>query len=140
MKERMFFIMAIFPERINVVTLYDDNNNAVQLEKFYLILLADLDAEDANEGKWVVLEGRQSVINYLTGEFYNGIDPLKSYILTGNIRLGNEVSVYSFLRAMLNRPDVETSISLDELDEYASSVHKNVDLNALFIKETRSKN
>lgn len=140
MKERMFFIMAIFPERINVVTLYDDNNNAVQLEKFYLILLADLDAEDANEGKWVVLEGRQSVINYLSGEFYNGIDPLKSYILTGNIRLGNEVSVYSFLRAMLNRPDVETSISLDELDEYASSVHKNVDLNALFIKETRSKN
>lgn len=132
--------MAIFPERINVVTLYDDNNNAVQLEKFYLILLADLDAEDANEGKWVVLEGRQSVINYLSGEFYNGIDPLKSYILTGNIRLGNEVSVYSFLRAMLNRPDVETSISLDELDEYASSVHKNVDLNALFIKETRSKN
>ena len=140
MKERMFFIMAIFPERINVVTLYDDNNNAVQLEKFYLILLADLDAEDANEGKWVVLEGRQSVINYLSGEFYNGIDPLKSYILTGNIRLGNEVSVYSFLRAMLTRPDVETSISLDELDEYASSVHKNVDLNALFIKETRSKN
>ena len=140
MKERMFFIMAIFPERINVVTLYDDNNNAVQLEKFYLILLADLDAEDANEGKWVVLEGRQSVINYLSGEFYNGIDPLKSYILTGNIRLGNEVSVYSFLRAMLNRPDVETSISLDELDEYASNVHKNVDLNALFIKETRSKN
>ena len=140
MKERMFFIMAIFPERINVVTLYDDNNNAVQLEKFYLILLADLDAEDANEGKWVVLEGRQSVINYLSGEFYNGIDPLKSYILTGNIRLGNEVSVYSFLRAMLARPDVETSISLDELDEYASSVHKNVDLNALFIKETRSKN
>lgn len=140
MKERMFFIMAIFPERINVVTLYDDNNNAVQLEKFYLILLADLDAEDANEGKWVVLEGRQSVINYLSSEFYNGIDPLKSYILTGNIRLGNEVSVYSFLRAMLNRPDVETSISLDELDEYASSVHKNVDLNALFIKETRSKN
>ena len=132
--------MAIFPERINVVTLYDDNNNAVQLEKFYLILLADLDAEDANEGKWVVLEGRQSVINYLSGEFYNGIDPLKSYILTGNIRLGNEVSVYSFLRAMLNRPDVETSISLDELDEYSSSVHKNVDLNALFIKETRSKN
>ena len=132
--------MAIFPERINVVTLYDDNNNAVQLEKFYLILLSDLDAEDANEGKWVVLEGRQSVINYLSGEFYNGIDPLKSYILTGNIRLGNEVSVYSFLRAMLNRPDVETSISLDELDEYASSVHKNVDLNALFIKETRSKN
>ena len=132
--------MAIFPERINVVTLYDDNNNAVQLEKFYLILLADLDAEDANEGKWVVLEGRQSVINYLSGEFYNGIDPLKSYILTGNIRLGNEVSVYSFLRAMLARPDVETSISLDELDEYASSVHKNVDLNALFIKETRSKN
>lgn len=132
--------MAIFPERINVVTLYDDNNNAVQLEKFYLILLADLDAEDANEGKWVVLEGRQSVINYLSGEFYNGIDPLKSYILTGNIRLGNEVSVYSFLRAMLNRPDVETSISLDELDEYASSVHKGVDLNALFIKETRSKN
>ena len=123
--------MAIFP---------DDSNNAVQLEKFYLILLADLDAEDANEGKWVVLEGRQSVINYLSGEFYNGIDPLKSYILTGNIRLGNEVSVYSFLRAMLNRPDVETSISLDELDEYASSVHKNVDLNALFIKETRSKN
>ena len=132
--------MAIFPERINVVTLYDDNNNAVQLEKFYLILLADLDAEDANEGKWVVLEGRQSVINYLSGEFYNGIDPLKSYILTGNIRLGNEVSVYSFLRAMLSRPDVETSISLDELNEYASSVHKNVDLNALFIKETRSKN
>ena len=132
--------MAIFPERINVVILYDDNNNAVQLEKFYLILLADLDAEDANDGKWVVLEGRQSVINYLSGEFYNGIDPLKSYILTGNIRLGNEVSVYSFLRAMLNRPDVETSISLDELDEYASSVHKNVDLNALFIKETRSKN
>ena len=140
MKERMFFIMAIFPERINVVTLYDDNNNAVQLEKFYLILLADLDAEDANEGKWVVLEGRQSVINYLSGEFYNGIDPLKSYILTGNIRLGNEVSVYSFLRAMLSRPDVETSISLDELNEYVSSVHKNVDLNALFIKETRSKN
>ena len=140
MKERMFFIMAIFPERINVVTLYDDNNNAVQLEKFYLILLADLDAEDANEGKWLVLEGRQSVINYLSGELYNGIDRLKADILTGNIRLGNEVSVYSFLRAMLNRPDVETSISLDELDEYASSVHKNVDLNALFIKETRSKN
>lgn len=132
--------MAIFPERINVVTLYDDNNNAVQLEKFYLILLADLDAEDANEGKWVVLEGRQSVINYLSDEFYNGIDPLKSYILTGNIRLGNEVSVYSFLRAMLSRPDVATSIKLDELNEYVSSIHKNVDLNALFIKETRSKN
>ena len=140
MKERMFFIMAIFPERINVVTLYDDNNNEVQLEKFYLILLADLDAEAENEGKWVVLEGRQSVINYLSDEFYNGIDPLKSYILTGNIRLGNEVSVYSFLRAMLARPDVATSISLDELNEYVSSVHKNVDLNALFIKETRSKN
>ena len=60
--------------------------------------------------------------------------------IDANERLGNEVSVYSFLRAMLNRPDVETSISLDELDEYASSVHKNVDLNALFIKETRSKN
>ena len=132
--------MAIFTERINVVTLYDDNNNEVQLEKFYLILLADLDAEAENEGKWVVLEGRQSVINYLSDEFYNGIDPLKSYILTGNIRLGNEVSVYSFLRAMLARPDVATSIKLDELNEYVSSIHKNVDLNALFIKETRSKN
>ena len=41
---------------------------------------------------------------------------------------------------MLARPDVATSIKLDELIEYVSSIHKNVDLNALFIKETRSKN
>lgn len=131
--------MSIFPERISVVKLYDDNHNEIQLEKFYLILLADLDSE-TESGKWLVLDGRQSVINYLTGEFYNGIDPLKSYILTGNIRLGNEVSVYTFLRAMLDRPDVETSISLDELNEYVLSVHPDTDLNALYIKETSSKN
>ena len=126
MKERMFFIMAIFPERINVVTLYDDNNNAVQLEKFYLILLADLDAEDANEGKWVVLEGRQSVINYLSDEFYNGIDPLKSYILTGNIRLGNEVSKIMMLKE--EYPELKADKNFmrlqDDLSEIEDSIAK----------------
>lgn len=132
--------MSIFPERISVVKLYDDNHNEIQLEKFYLILLADLDSEVENEGKWLVLDGRQAVINYLSSEFYNGIDPLKSYILTGNIRLGNEVSVYTFLRAMLDRPDVETSISLEQLDEYVLSVHPDINLNAIYAKETSSKN
>ena len=60
--------------------------------------------------------------------------------MSGNIPLGKEVSVYSFLRLCIQEHKVDDiSITIDELDDYARSVYPNIDLNLKYNQEINHK-
>ena len=135
--------MPLFTEKKQVVQMFDpETKKSLDFEedKPYLILLQDAEADrsqDTQEGRFIATRGRSSVFWYLESEIYN-IDPRHSYVLSGKIPLGSEVSVYSFIRLCIEKNKVsEFSISLEELENFihANCFNNNKDLNLLYQTE-----
>lgn len=133
--------MAIFKQRKQVVALVDPvTREPIEIEedKPYLLILADAGSEDFEQGTWFAMRGRKTVFDYLISSLGN-YELLHSYVLSGKISLGGEVSVYSFLRLCLTKHfvDGEHGLTVDELDSYAiiSDQDQHVDLNLLYANE-----
>lgn len=80
-----------------------------------LFVLAGNDTTD--EGEWIALRGRETVFQYLLQSFMN-YDCLNSYVMSGNLGLGREVSIYSFLRMLIEKHFPDQGLTVEELDEY----------------------
>lgn len=134
--------MPLFTKKKQVVQMFDletKKNLDFEEDKPYLVLLQDIDADrdqDTQTGRFIATRGRSSVFWYLESEIYN-IDPIHSYVMSGKIPLGSEVSVYSFIRLCVEKNKVDDfSINLEELEEFIhSSIDRDVDLNLLYNSE-----
>ena len=64
-------------------------------------------------------------------------DLIHSYILSGGLKLGQECSVYTFLRLSLQKKNVDVSwLTLDELNEYAKNGNEDIgNLDLLYTSE-----
>jgi hypothetical protein len=105
--------------------------------KPYLILMTEVDNpgdDECHEGRWISIRGRDGAFGYLEGECM-GIDIVYSYVMTGHIHLGEEVSVYSFMRHCIESKKVHTNFTVDDLNAYASDLYPDLDLNLLYNKE-----
>lgn len=141
--------MTIFKNLKSVVQLYDkETKEPIPMPevKPYLLILLDNNTylngdEDFREGQWVSIRGRQAVFDYLVSNMGN-YDMLHSFVLTGKIKLGQEISVYSFMRSLIQGDKIENTgnITIDELNDLAKECALNneeeVDLNLLFVEET----
>lgn len=140
--------MPLFREKKTVIKMFDPITKAPinnDEEKPYLVIFRDVDDEEdttdyageAITGRYIAVRGRISAFEYIKSELYN-IDPTKSYVFAGNIPLGKEVSVYSFIRLCLekNMVDESDSFNIEELNDYIiNNLGIDVDLNLLYNSE-----
>nr|DAK28974.1 MAG TPA: hypothetical protein [Caudoviricetes sp.] len=141
--------MAIFKEVKNVVDLFDPaTKEAVEIDNKPYLLLFALIGEGTMEGEWLALRGRKTTFEYLKSACLS-YDCLNSYVLTGGITLGKEVSLYSFMRVMVERYyqdeqdilDTITDHVLDTLNNNADDENKffeEKDLDLIYFKEINS--
>ena len=139
--------MAIFKELTSVLG-FEDPELQKELEsgnKPYLVLLKETAEEPQDDDSYqeyqaFAIRGRENVFNILT-EQLGSYDLLHSYILSGKIPLGKEVSVYSFLRLCLEThfKNASKGITVDELNymvyETNDYVSKSFDLDAFYTVE-----
>lgn len=103
--------MAIFKKLTGIVDIVDKETGLKDsIDKPYLILYVTYDAipdpetGEFLEGEFKAIRGRKACYRYIMDELniYN-INPLKSFILAGEITFGNEVSVYTFIRQCIEK-------------------------------------
>lgn len=132
--------MPLVKQKKQVVELHDPKTGKViPFDKPYLILFVDIDSDDADSGEFQIIEGRENTYQFLLSNLMN-YSIVNSYIMTGNIKFGEEVSVYSFMRLMIEKYFGEKDLSLDELNSMASQQMLPLDFNdshldALYIRE-----
>ena len=139
--------VPIFKEVKQVVSLVDPiSREPIEIdEKGYLLLLVDANSDQFENGEFVAMRGRRATFEYLSSSLGN-YDILHSYILSGKIALGGEVSVYSFMRLCLEKyfNNEDMGISLNELDDmaFATSVdtEDKINLNMLYVNELNRTN
>lgn len=138
--------MSIFKELTSVLG-FEDSELQKELEsgnKPYLVLLKEAeepqDDDSYQEYQAFAIRGRENVFNILT-EQLGSYDLLHSYILSGKIPLGKEVSVYSFLRLCIEThfKNASKGITVDELNSmvYIANDHipESFDLDAFYTVE-----
>lgn len=117
--------MAIFKKLLNIVDVVDQETGlSDNIDKPYLILyvtydrIADPDTGEYLDGEFKAIRGRKACYKYIMEELniYN-INPLKSFILSGNIVFGNEVSVYTFIRQCIERYHYDSQDVISELND-----------------------
>ena len=118
--------MPLFKQLTQVVELRDPKTGKpieIAEDKPYLVILAEP-------------EGRQALYDYLL-ETMGSYDLIHSYILSGGLKLGQECSVYTFLRLSLQKKNVDVSwLTLDELNEYAKNSNEDIgNLDLLYTSE-----
>lgn len=131
--------MPLFIEKKKVIGFINmDTGEEIDMEeeKPYLILLTEEIEMETKSGRFVATRGRTSVFSYLESEVFN-VDPVHSYVMSGNIPLGKEVSVYTFMRYCIEKNKVaDISITVDDLDDYIhTSYEPDIDLNLLYNTE-----
>ena len=97
--------MPVFRQTIDVLSITNPETLEEQeFNKPYLILLTDAgtyedrnDLDSFQEFNAIAMRGRRAVFDYLKAQLGND-DLIHSYIMSGKISLGNEVSIYTFLR------------------------------------------
>ena len=138
--------MAIFKELTSVLG-FEDPELQKELEsgnKPYLVLLKEVeesqDDDSYQEYQALAIRGRENVFNILT-EQLGAYDLLHSYVLSGKIPLGKEVSIYSFLRLCIETHFKNSSkgITVDELNSiiFATNgyISESFDLDAFYAVE-----
>lgn len=138
--------MAIFKELTNVLG-FEDPELQKELEsdnKPYLFLLrdvGDLNNDDSyQEYQAFAVRGRENVFDILISQL-GGYDLLHSYVLSGKIPLGKEVSVYSFLRLCIEThfKNESKALTVEELNsvvfETVETLPASFDLDAFYTME-----
>ena len=127
--------MPIFKRLKSIVERVDTSTGMdLGINKDYLLLLVPIGEEDLTQGEFVAIKGRKEAYNYLKTHVANGnYNILNSFILSGGITFGNEVSIYTFMRLCIENyqydyPDelayigdmcVNTALNPDSItDEY----------------------
>lgn len=143
--------MAIFKKLLSIVDIIDkDTGLNDNIDKPYLILyvlydaIPDPETGEYLEGQFKAIRGRKNCYKYIMEELniYN-INPLKSFILSGNIVFGNEVSVYTFIRQCIERYNYGNPSIIEELNQSIINIsegkitEENID--NFFINELKSK-
>lgn len=143
--------MAIFKKLLSIVDIVDKNTGLNDnIDKPYLILyvlydaIPDPETGEYLEGQFKAIRGRKNCYKYIMEELniYN-INPLKSFILSGNIVFGNEVSVYTFIRQCIERYNYGDPNIIEELNQSIINIsegkitEENID--NFFINELKSK-
>ena len=105
--------MPIFKQFIEVADRIDRNTGLPEnVNKGYLILATEYgqepdpseEIETVTQGEFYAIKGRRNAFNFIMENLniYN-INLLKSYILSGNISFGKEISLYTFLRVCIEK-------------------------------------
>lgn len=136
--------MSLFNKITQVVELIDPKTKKpveIAEDKPYLIILTDpgeWKEEDDYfaEKQCIKIRGRQALYDYLL-ETMGSYDLLHSYVLSGGLKLGQECSIYTFLRLSLQKKNVDTNwLNLDELNEYARNGNEDIEnLDLLYTSE-----
>lgn len=136
--------MPLFKQLTQVVELRDSKTGKpieIAEDKPYLVILAEPEQykeEDDYyaERQCIKMRGRQALYDYLL-ETMGSYDLIHSYILSGGLKLGQECSVYTFLRLSLQKKNVDVSwLTLDELNEYAKNGNEDIgNLDLLYTSE-----
>lgn len=87
-------------------------------DRIYALFLVQQGSEESTTGEFNIMRGREVVFRYcvdyvVTGEY----DLLKSQILSENMSLGNEVSLYTFLRLCIEKFHYEETEFLEYINE-----------------------
>lgn len=143
--------MAIFKKLLSIVDTVDkDTGLNDNIDKPYLILyvlydaIPDPETGEYLEGEFKAIRGRRNCYKYIMEELniYN-INPLKSFILSGNIVFGNEVSVYTFIRQCIERYNYGDPNIIEELNQSIINISEGKiteeNINNFFINELKSK-
>jgi len=105
--------MPIFKNLIEVADRVDRNTGLPEnVNKPYLILAVQYgqsfdpseEYETVTQGEFYAIKGRRNAFQFIVENLniYN-IDLLKSYILSGNISFGKEITLYTFLRICIEK-------------------------------------
>lgn len=133
--------MAIFNKLKNVIELHDPKTGElIEMDnKPFLLLCVDAGSEDYENGEFHAIRGRAATLEFLGMQFGN-FDLIHSYVMSGNIHFGEEVSLYSFMRIHIKELEEQEEIDLDELNamagQYDTEYQDITLLDALYIKET----
>ena len=113
--------MPICKQRTEVIAMVDPTTGQPlpSPDKPYLLLLIDEGAEDLEAGTFQVFHNRRDTFEFLTSTLGN-YDLVNSYVLSGKLQFGSEVSIYSFLRMCMEKnyfPD-HTEFTVEDLTSY----------------------
>ena len=118
--------MAIFRELKNVMGYVDPQTQEDSVfDKPYLVLLTEANAyEDNGDDDYrtfdaIAIRGRKTLFDHIVSQLGN-YDLIHSYIMSGSIPLGKEVTLYTFLRQCIEHHFRQSSeVSLDDIDSAA---------------------
>lgn len=113
--------MPIFKKLQSIVDQYDTTTGMdLSIDKPYLILLVEVGDDDVTHGEFVAIKGRKDAYDYLATYGINGnYNILKSFILSGGITFGNEVSIYTFCRMCVENYQYDYENTTDYLNAMA---------------------
>lgn len=122
--------------KVEVMELFDPVTGAPikKDDKSYLLLLVDSGSETYDEGQFMVLRGRRATFEFLISTLGN-YDVIHSFILSGKIPFGKEVSIYSFMRLCITKHFPDSDVNVDELPVYVSDGDSDIDLDRLYSQE-----
>lgn len=118
--------MAIFKKKIEVMGFVNkDTHEDLEFDKPYLLLIRKEDGmeeelgDDYQEFDAYAMRGRREVFDFLTQRL-GSFDPIHSYVMSGAIPLGKEVSIYTFIRLCISKYFSQSSdITVEELNDLA---------------------
>ena len=139
--------MPLFQQKLDVMGFVDVNTHEEQeFNKPYLIILTpannyNIDENDGyKEYEAVGIRGRRLVFDHFIDQLGNW-DLYHSYVLSGNIPLGKEVTLYTFLRLCIEKYFAQSSpITVDDLNGLFFETNNDLDpdkfdLDILFRRE-----
>lgn len=140
--------MPIFQQKIDVMGFVDTVTHEDEgFNKPYLVLLTEANSYENNdiqdgfrEFQAFGIRGRKVAFEHFQEQLGN-YDLLHSYVLSGRIALGNEVTLYTFLRLCIEKYFAQsTSMTVEDLDSIAYQTSdvdpEKYDLNVLYMRET----
>lgn len=126
--------MTIFKEKKQVVQLIDVNTGTdQQFDKPYLLLLREFTGDiitEETEFIGVPIRGRKEAFIYVSSGLGN-YDLLNSYVMSGRIQLGQEVSLYTFMRLCIQNKKIPSDcidgITVDHLNSIVFDMYPELD-------------
>ena len=120
--------MPIYKKLQSIVSKVDPNTGYdTAFDKPYLFLLTRADSEDEESGEWMAIKGRKTSYESLREMCISGEYKLtRSWVLSGGITFGNEVSVYTFLRQCIVVYQYGTQDDLDMLNSVIIDIDPNI--------------
>jgi len=141
--------MPILKSLVSLVDTIDKNTGLSEnIDKPYLLLLVPIGIEpdpvtnEYTNGEFNVVRGRRDAYNLIKESFIDFYDLTKSFILSGNISFGNEVTLYTFLRLCIEKYKYDTEDYLMEINERITSSNSDItiqNLNMLYVSELGAK-